>query len=68
MPWPELTTDSNQVQVANLEDHAEVAGHVAHQAVPGRVAGDVAAGQASQADPADRADRVVAMDVHLAVL
>ena len=60
-------TDSNQVQVANLEDHAEVAGHVAHQAVPDRVAGDVA-GQASQADPADRADQVVAMDVHLAVL
>jgi hypothetical protein len=67
---PELTTDSNQVQVANLgnlEDHAEgVACHVAyHAAVVGRVAGHVAPGQARQV--AGQAGVVVAMDVHLAV-
>ena len=60
--------------MANLEDHADqgVACHVAyHAAVVGRVAGHVAAGQAGQArqvGQAGQAGRVVAMDVHLAVM
>ena len=39
-----------------------------HAAVVGRVAGHVAAGQAGQARQVGQAGRVVAMDVHLAVM